>query len=237
MKEYDGWADFPDRPWNLLSAFNAIAGSGVIPGFPSEHNATITTDLSQVPDSNITTTTNSAGGTTKTYLVPTPDLPMLRPLRDLGFPAAIVDALNALLKPIVDAGYSRNDPAPAVESADTNRASERAESTTEPSTPDAQRTSLTSASADTDRSSTDADSDEARRDANAKTDEDDDASDKLGTQTKKSDAEPDADKKAAVDESEKGPRAADDASETGVGPDHDSQDKQGARDANDTADA
>ncbi len=236
MKEYDGWADFPDRPWNLLSALNAIAGSGVIPGFPSEHNATITTDLSQVPDGNITTTTNSAGGTTKRYLVPTPDLPLLRPLRDLGFPAAIVDALNALLKPIVDAGYSRNDPQPATEPAETNRASARAQSTTEASTSDTQKDSLTSVSADANHSSTD--SDEARRDAKPKA-RDDDASDKQGSQTEKSDAEPgaDADKKAAVDESEKGPRATDNASDAGVGPDDDSEDKRDARDANDAADA
>lgn len=241
MKEYDGWADFPDRPWNLLSALNAIAGSGVIPGFPSEHNATINTDLSQVPDSNVTTTTNSAGGTTKRYLVPTPDLPLLRPLRDLGFPAAIVDALNALLKPIVDAGYSRNDPQPTIASADTNRASAVAQSTNEPSTSDTRKASLTSASADTDHSS--ADSDEARRDANAKAGEDENASDEPGSQTKKSDAEPDADadadadKKAAGDESGKEPRATDSASDTGVGPDRDAEDKQDARDANDAADA
>jgi hypothetical protein len=218
MKEYDGWADFPDRPWNLLSALNAIAGSGVIPGFPSEHNATINTDLSQVPDSNVTTTTNSAGGITKRYLVPTPDLPLLRPLGDLGFPAAIVDALNALLKPIVDAGYSRNDPQPTIESADTNRASALAQSTTEPSTSDTRKVSLTSASADTDHSS--ADSDKARRDAKAKAGED-----------------ADADKKAAGDESGKEPRATDSTSDTGVGPDRDSEDKQNARDANDAADA
>jgi PE-PPE domain len=116
-KEYDGWADFPDRPWNLVATLNAIAGSGVIPGFPSEHNATTTADLSEVPKSNITTTTNSLGGTTTRYLVPTPDLPLLQPLRDLGLPTAIVDAINDLLKPVVDAGYSRNDRQPSSDSA------------------------------------------------------------------------------------------------------------------------
>jgi hypothetical protein len=108
-REYDGWAHFPDRPWNLLAVLNAIAGSGVVPGFSGVHDATVTADLSQVPQKNITTTVNSRGGTTTSYLVPTPDLPLLQPLRDWGVPKPFVDAVNQLLKPVVDAGYSRND--------------------------------------------------------------------------------------------------------------------------------
>lgn len=108
-KEYDGWAHFPDRPWNLLATLNAIAGSGVIPGFSGVHDATVTADLSQVPPKNITTTVNSRGGTTTSYLLPTHDLPLLQPLRDWGVPKPLVDAVNQLLKPVVDAGYSRND--------------------------------------------------------------------------------------------------------------------------------
>lgn len=108
-KEYDGWAHFPDRPWNLLATLNAIAGSGIIPGFSGVHDATVSADLSQVPQKNITTTVNSRGGTTTSYLVPTQDLPLLQPLRDWGVPKPLVDAVNQLLKPVVDAGYSRND--------------------------------------------------------------------------------------------------------------------------------
>jgi hypothetical protein len=108
-KEYDGWADFPDRPWNLLATLNAIAGSGIVPGFAGVHDATVSADLSQVPPKNITTTVNSQGGTTTSYLVPTRDLPLLQPLRDWGVPKPVVDAVNQLFKPVVDAGYSRND--------------------------------------------------------------------------------------------------------------------------------
>jgi hypothetical protein len=108
-KEYDGWADFPDRPWNLVATMNAIAGSGIVPGFTGVHDATVSANLSQVPPKNITTTENSLGGVTTSYLVPTRDLPLLQPLRDWGVPKPLVDTVNQLLKPVVDAGYSRND--------------------------------------------------------------------------------------------------------------------------------
>jgi hypothetical protein len=108
-QEYDGWADFPDRPWNLVATMNAIAGSGIVPGFAGVHDATVSANLSQVPQRNITTTENSLGGMTTSYLVPTRDLPLLQPLRDWGVPKPLVDTVNNLLKPVVDAGYSRND--------------------------------------------------------------------------------------------------------------------------------
>lgn len=108
--EYDGFADFPDRWWNVLAVANAIAGTGFFPGFGSVHYASLWANLDQVPASNITTTTNAAGGVTTKYVVPTADLPLLRPLTGMGVPQKVVDQLNVALRPIVDAGYSRNDP-------------------------------------------------------------------------------------------------------------------------------
>ena len=62
---------------------------------------------------NITETVNSAGGTVTDILIPTAHLPLLQPLRDLGLNVfGHVDGLEAALRPIVDAGYSRNDPKP-----------------------------------------------------------------------------------------------------------------------------
>jgi hypothetical protein len=103
---------------------NALAGTGlmqqVIPkeivdalgleGFGSVHYDAMFADLGQVPEKNITTTVNSLGGVTTTYLVPTPGLPMLRPLTTLGVPQDVVDSLEKGLRPIVDSGYARNDP-------------------------------------------------------------------------------------------------------------------------------
>ena len=104
--EYDGLGDWPDRP-NPLAMANALAGTGIFPGFGSVHWSSIWVDPAAIPPGNITTKVNAKGGTTTTYRIPTPDLPLLQPLRDQGMPEAAVDALNALLKPVVDAGYSR----------------------------------------------------------------------------------------------------------------------------------
>ncbi|WP_280177749.1 PE-PPE domain-containing protein [Mycobacterium attenuatum] len=43
-------------------------------------------------------------------MVPAPTLPMLLPLTDIGVPKPIVDALNSLLQPIVNEGYSSLTP-------------------------------------------------------------------------------------------------------------------------------
>jgi hypothetical protein len=111
--EYDGAGDWPDRPWNLLAVANAFAASGAFEGFGSVHFDAIFADYTTVPAKNITTRVNSAGGTTTTYLIPTPDLPILRPLIAQGVPQSTVDALTKVLKPLADLGYSRNDWRPA----------------------------------------------------------------------------------------------------------------------------
>lgn len=107
--EYDGAGDWPDRPWNLLAVANAFAASGAFEGFGSVHFDAIFTDYTTVPAKYITTKVNSAGGVTTTYIIPTDDLPILRPLVAQGVPQPVVDALTSVLKPIVDFGYSRND--------------------------------------------------------------------------------------------------------------------------------
>ena len=62
--EYDGWADPPDRPWNLVSAANALAGIVYVHGPPI-----FTADPTTVPDKNITyVRTDDTHGSIKTYL-------------------------------------------------------------------------------------------------------------------------------------------------------------------------
>ncbi|MFN8070440.1 MAG: PE-PPE domain-containing protein [Mycobacterium sp.] len=112
--EYDGWGDFPDRPGNLLSVANAMLGVAYIHGRYETVPGGL--DVSTVPERNITTTTNSLGGHTTSYLIPTGKLPLVQPLRDLGVPEQVVAAIEKPLKARVDAGYRRND-APAAASA------------------------------------------------------------------------------------------------------------------------
>jgi PE-PPE domain len=103
-REYDGYADFPDHPLNLISTANAVAG--IVYVHYSYVEADL--DLDKVPEENVTTTVNSQGGTTTSYLIPTEKLPLVQPLRDIGVPEPVVAAIEQPLKQVVDAGYDRN---------------------------------------------------------------------------------------------------------------------------------
>jgi hypothetical protein len=105
--EYDGWADFPDRPLNLVSLANALLGIAYVHGRYETIPGGL--DPSKVPPVNITTTVNSLGGSTTTYLIPTEKLPLVQPLRDIGVSERVVAALEKPLKKMVDKGYLRND--------------------------------------------------------------------------------------------------------------------------------
>ncbi len=100
---YDSIADWPDRPDNWMSVLNAVAG------LATGHTAIAFTNPSNVPAQNIRTTVNSKGATTTTYLVPEEHLPLVLPFKYLGYDQGTLNQLDAILKPRVDAGYSRND--------------------------------------------------------------------------------------------------------------------------------
>jgi diacyltrehalose acyltransferase len=102
--EYDGWADPPDRPWNVVSLANAVMGMAFV------HGPTIAAaDPADVPTENTTVETNSVGGTVVTHFVRTENLPLTQPLRLIGIPDRVVDRADRVLRPIVDAGYRRHD--------------------------------------------------------------------------------------------------------------------------------
>ena len=98
--QYDGFGEPIANPRNLLTVVNAVMGTAYVHPFAQN------SDLAAVPPGNITTTVNSQGGTTTSYLVPTQQLPLTRPLRKRGVPDAVVDAIDAVLRPIIDAGYA-----------------------------------------------------------------------------------------------------------------------------------
>jgi PPE-repeat protein len=101
-RQYEGFSDFPNRPWHLLSDLNALAGTQYL------HLSTALVSQSQAVQ--VSSVTNSLGGTTTTYMIPTATLPMLIPLQQIGVPAPIVHNLNSFLTPIVNEGYSQYDP-------------------------------------------------------------------------------------------------------------------------------
>jgi PPE-repeat protein len=100
--QYEGLSDPPDRPWNLLADANAMMGVNHF------HLKTEFTSQSQVVE--VSSVTNSAGGTTTTYMVPASLLPILQPLETFGVPEPIVEHLNTVLTPMVNEGYSAYDP-------------------------------------------------------------------------------------------------------------------------------
>lgn len=101
-REYDGLADFPRYPLNIVADLNAFFGIGAVHfGYPH-----LTVD--QV---NSAVTLDTQGPTMTTYkMIPTPNLPLLDPLRVIpvvGKPLA--DLLQPDLRVIVNLGYG--DPA------------------------------------------------------------------------------------------------------------------------------
>ncbi|RUP05665.1 MAG: PPE family protein [Mycobacterium sp.] len=97
--EYDGVADFPRYPLNIVSTLNALAGMGYL------HQNYLILTPEQI-DAAIPLT-NTVGPTmTQYYIIPTKNLPLLEPLRALpvlGNPLA--DLIQPDLRVIVDLGY------------------------------------------------------------------------------------------------------------------------------------
>lgn len=102
--EYDGWADPPDRPWNLVSLLNAALGTAFV-----HDKTTALSDPADVPPENIKIERNSLGATVTTYLVPTENLPLTQLGRMVGVPDEVVDKVDEVLRPMIDAGYRRHD--------------------------------------------------------------------------------------------------------------------------------
>ena len=100
--QYDFWGNPPDRPWNLLADVNSFFGTA------DYHDPASLASPSDVVE--VSSVTDSAGGTINTYMIPSPTLPMLLPLERIGVPQPIVDNLNSVLQPIVNDGYSSLTP-------------------------------------------------------------------------------------------------------------------------------
>lgn len=92
--QYDGAADFPAYPTDLLALANAALG--VLYVHAQYQNLNVNDAVSQ-----------GQYGDTAYYMIPTKLLPLLQPLAQLGVPSPILAALDAPLRVLVEAGYNR----------------------------------------------------------------------------------------------------------------------------------
>lgn len=108
IEQWDGLANPPDRPWNLLADLNAVMGVLYTVNGMNDHSRTSIDSMSDAVL--VSQTTNSQGATTTTYMVPRQELPLTRPLLQLGIPTWVVDGINNLLRPLIRTGYSSMTP-------------------------------------------------------------------------------------------------------------------------------
>jgi hypothetical protein len=98
--EYDGFADFPKYPINVVSDLNAVTGIIFV------HTTYLTIPQSQVDTAIQLPTSPGYTGNSVYYMIPTQHLPLLQPLRMLpviGTPLA--DLIEPDLRVIVNLGY------------------------------------------------------------------------------------------------------------------------------------
>jgi len=100
--QYDGIADFPQYPLNLVSDLNAVMGLTLHADYPL-------LTASQVADA---VPLPTSGGNTHYYMLPTQNLPLLGPIRDYVPYAgnAIADLVQPDLRVLVDLGYADYGP-------------------------------------------------------------------------------------------------------------------------------
>ncbi|OBI11701.1 PE family protein [Mycobacterium sp. E2327] len=98
--EYDGFADFPRYPINIVSDLNAVAGILFV------HTTYLDLTPTQVNNAIQLPTSPGYTGHTTYYMIPTADLPLLKPLDAIpviGKP--LVDLIQPDMKVLVNLGY------------------------------------------------------------------------------------------------------------------------------------
>lgn len=116
--QYDGVVDFPRYPINLLADLNAIAGFWYTHGsyLGSQPNGLTPTELAAA----IADPANQqhiAGSDTTYIMIPTPNLPLLQPLREFAaftgtqaLVTPLIDLIQPALRVMIETGYDRSLP-------------------------------------------------------------------------------------------------------------------------------
>jgi hypothetical protein len=104
-RQYDGLADFPQYPIDVVADANALLGIVFVHLLYGEEVSLNPSSPNYVPG-----TTVQQDGDTTYYFIPTAQLPLLDPLRVLGVPESVLDIVQPFLKVLVEAGYDRSIP-------------------------------------------------------------------------------------------------------------------------------
>jgi hypothetical protein len=108
-RQYDGAADFPLYPLNVIATLNALLGFLYLHSHPF--------DVSLAPDASTSPAYQGTHGDTSYYFFDTQDLPLFAPLRMLGVPEPFIDVVEPFFRVLVELGYDRSispwEPTPA----------------------------------------------------------------------------------------------------------------------------
>jgi hypothetical protein len=123
--QYDGVADFPLYPINLLADLNATLGFWYIHGSylapdgrnPDELPNGLTPDELAAAIADPAHQQHTQGSDTTYVLIPTPNLPLLQPLREFGafthtefLTTPLIDLIQPALQVLIETGYDRSLP-------------------------------------------------------------------------------------------------------------------------------
>ncbi|OAN37856.1 hypothetical protein A4X20_21050 [Mycolicibacterium iranicum] len=100
--QYDGFADFPLYPINLVADLNAILGILYLHTRPF--------DVSLPADPTTSPAYRGTYGDSSYYFFETDDLPLFAPLRMLGVPEPVIDVVEPFFRVLVELGYDRSIP-------------------------------------------------------------------------------------------------------------------------------
>jgi PE-PPE domain/PE family len=105
-QEYDGLANFPQYPLDVVADLNAIAGAAVV--HPTYQYLTAA-QLSNAVQLATSPGYYENGGVTDYYMIPNQDLPLLAPVRAIPFVGTpLADLLQPDLRVLVNLGYNSN---------------------------------------------------------------------------------------------------------------------------------
>lgn len=103
-RQYDGWADFPTYPLNFLATANAIAGMILVHGQTQTELTAADIEAAKAGGSAY----YQEHGSTTYYLIRTPLVPLLMPLKGI-VPDPILGAIDPVLRKFIEMGYDRTD--------------------------------------------------------------------------------------------------------------------------------